>query len=282
VHSDGAWRGGGFQQLWIGATCMNHLQDIIDVQRHPIADIRSYAARCRSELQKKSILVLNNFMTKEAVAKLQREAQALNDKAFYCTQNHNVLLAEKNTQLDDDHPCNVEVISDKGCVPHDLIPHDSWLRTLYDSALFQTFVQSVLSLDKIYPYADTLSSINYNYYEENQQLGWHFDNASFAITLMIQSPASGGKFQYVVDGRNVEKNTVNVQLIDSVLKNKHPVEELQVEEGTLVLFCGRNYLHRVTPVTSPKPRILATLNYNIEKNIKLSENARSTFFGRLH
>ena len=260
---------------------MNQLQDIVDVERHPI-DVSSYATRCKRELQKKSILVLNNFLTKKALIKLQREAHSLHDKAFYCSQKHNVLLTEKNTQLDDNHPCNIEVISDKGCVPYDSIPHDSYLKTIYNASVFQSFVQSVLSLDKIHPYADTLSSINYNYYEEKQQLGWHFDNASFALTLMIQSPASGGKFQYVVDGRHVEKNTVDVQLVDAVLHSKHPVEELQVEEGTLVLFYGRNYLHRVTPVTSPKPRVLATLNYNLKKNIELSENARLTFCGRLH
>ena len=260
---------------------MKHLRDIVDVERHPI-DVSFYAARCQRELQKKSILVLNNFLTHEALAELQREAHSLHDKAFYCSQKHNVLLTEKNTQLDDNHPCNIEVTSDKGCVPHDSIPRDSYLRTIYNSSDFQNFVQSVLSLDKIHPYADTLSSINYNYYEEGQQLGWHFDNASFAITLMIQSPASGGKFQYVVDGRDVEKNTVDVQRVDAVLQNKHPVEELQVGEGTLVLFYGRNYLHRVTPVTSPQPRVLVTLNYNLEKNIKLSENARLTFFGRLN
>ena len=37
----------------------------------------------------------------------------------------------------------------------------------------------------------------------------------------------------------------------------------------------------VTPVASQRPRILATLNYNLENNIELSENARLTFFGRL-
>ena len=264
------------------AAGMDNWQDIIDVQRHPIEDINSYALRCKDTLQKNSILVLNNFLTNEALVKLQREAHALHENAFYCTQNHNVLLAEKNTQLDDYHPCNIEIISDKGCVPQDLIPHDSYLKKVYTSELFQSFVQCVLSIDKIYPYADPLSSINYNYYHKEQQLGWHFDNASFALSLMIQSSASGGKFQFVFDGRNVEKNTVNVPLIDSVLQNKYPVEELQVEEGTLILFFGRNTLHRVTPVTSKKPRVLATLNYNIEKNIELSENARLTFFGRLH
>ena len=259
---------------------MNDLQDIIDFKLHPIDDLNYYVKRCRSELQKNSILILNNFLAEKPLVNLQREAQALHDKAFYCSQNHNVLLTKKNTQLGDKHPCNIEVVSDKGCVPHDLIPENSSLRTIYNSAFFKNFIQSLLSVEKIYPYTDTLSSINYNYYEKHQQLGWHFDNASFAITLMIKSSASGGNFQYVVDARNVEKNSLNARLIDSVLQNKHPAKELRIEEGTLVLFYGSNYLHRVTPVTSNKHRVLVTLNYNLQKNIELSENARLTFFGR--
>jgi len=55
-----------------------------------------------------------------------------------------------------------------------------------------------------------------------------------------------------------------------------------VNDGTLILFYGRNYLHRVTPVKSQIPRILITLNYNEENHIELSENARLTFFGRVN
>jgi len=260
---------------------MGHWQDIVDTQRHPIEDLDSYAVRCRSELQNNSILILENFLTKKALVELQREARSLHHKAFYCSQNHNVLLTEKNTQWEDDHPCNIEVISDKGCVPHDLIPPESYLRKIYTAEQFQRFIQSVLTVDKVHPYADRLSSINYNYYQEKQQLGWHFDNASFAITLMIQSSESGGGFQFVVNARNAEKNTVDIPLIKSVLLDQSPVEELQIKEGTLILFCGRNTLHRVSPVASQTPRILATLNYNLEKDIELSENARLTFFGRL-
>ena len=73
---------------------------------------------------------------------------------------------------------------------------------MYKSEEFIRFLEKILDVKKIYPYDDTLSSINYNYYEKNQQLGWHFDNASFAITLMIQSPDSGGVFQYVNKGRD--------------------------------------------------------------------------------
>ena len=261
---------------------MQDLQDIIDFKLHPIDDLNFYVKRCRSELQKNSILSLNSFLTKESLFNLQRESQLLHNKAFYCSQSHNVLLAEKNIERHDKHPCNTEVVSNKGCIPHDLIPENSSLRIIYNSTLFKNFIQSLLSVEKVYPYADTLSSINYNYYEKSQQLGWHFDNASFAISLMIQAPVSGGGFEYVVDARNVEKNILNVQLVDSVLKNKYPVKKLQIEEGTLVLFYGSNYLHRVTPVTSNKHRVLVTLNYNLQKNIELSEKARLTFFGRTH
>ena len=261
---------------------MDYGKNIIDMTRHPIDDLNDYAICCRNDLKKKSILILNKFLTTEALLELKKEAKSLQDRAFYCSQNHNVLLTKKDFLLADNHPCNIQVVSDKGCIPHDLVPPNSYLETIYSSEEFQQFIQCVLSTDKIYPYADTLSSINYNYYQKNQQLGWHFDNASFAITLMIQSSKSGGKFQYVVDARNVEKNTVNVPLIESVLQNKYPVKELQIEEGTLVLFYGRNYLHRVTPITSTIPRVLATLNYNLEKDLELTEDARLTFFGRLH
>ena len=261
---------------------MDYGKNIIDMTRHPIDDLNGYAIHCREYLKKNSILILNKFLTKDALLELQKEAKSLQDKAFYCSQNHNVLLTKKNILLEDNHPCNIDVVSDKGCVPHDLVPPNSYLETIYTSKIFQQFIQSVLCIDKIYPYADSLSSINYNFFQNNQQLGWHFDNASFAITLMIQSSRSGGKFQYVVDARNVEKNTMNLPLIESVLQNKYPVKELQIEEGTLVLFYGRNYLHRVTPITSTIPRVLATLNYNLEKDLELAEDARLNFFGRLH
>ena len=122
-----------------------------------------------------------------------------------------------------------------------------------------------------------MSSINYNYYQKNQQLGWHFDNASFAITLMIQSADDGGDFEYVTNGRDYRKNYIDKKYISEILTNSIETNKLNADAGTLILFYGRNYLHRVTPVKSLKPRILVTLNYNEEEGIKLSENARLTF-----
>jgi len=171
--------------------------------------------------------------------------------------------------------------SDKGCVPHDLIEKNSDLNILYQSDIFKNFIIKVLDLEKIYPYVDKLSSINLNYYQKGQQLGWHFDNASFAITLMIQSAPEGGEFEYISEGRDSNKDFIDKDIISKIISGSEKPNKLNANDGTLILFYGRNYLHRVTPVESEIPRILVTLNYNEENNVELSENARLTFFGRV-
>ena len=259
---------------------MSELKKIVNYNIHPL-NSSEYKNNCNEELKKNSVLILDNFLLSPALRNIQKEAHQLHTKAYYCSQKHTVLLNKKNNKLEDNDPCNIEVTSDKGCVPHDLIYPTSDLSIIYNSVDFIKFLEIVLGVKKIYPYADSLSSINYNYYEQNQQLGWHFDNASFAITLMIQAPDSGGIFQYINEGRNYEKNFIDKKMINSVLNNNFPVNELSVNPGTLILFYGRNYLHRVTPVRSKKCRILVTLNYNLEEGVKLSENARLTFFGRI-
>jgi len=261
---------------------MNSLEQIVDLEKHPLNQSTDYLNNCKERLKKKSVLQLDEFLLPASLNIIQKEANELHSKAFYCSQKHTILLNKKNISLDANDPCNIEVISNKGCVPHDLIPSDSALNSLYNSDNFINFLENILEIKKIYPYEDTLSSINYNYYEKGQQLGWHFDNASFAITLMIQSSNSGGVFQYVNKGRDFEKNYIDKKLISSVMSGKYIVDELSVKPGTLILFYGRNYLHRVTPVTSTKYRVLVTLNYNLEPRIKLSENARMTFFGRIN
>ena len=259
---------------------MNNINSIINIEDHPIEN-KEYRNYCYETLRKKSILTLENFLNQESLYSIQQEALLLEVRAFYCSQKHTVLLNPYDDNIDRKDPLNIEVISDKGCVPHDLIKPNSKLNLLYNSSKFKDFLISVLGIKNIFPYRDSLSSINYNYYQNEQQLGWHVDNASFAITLMIQSPDKGGVFEYINKGRDYNSNFIDKDFISSVLNDEVKVKQLVVNPGTLILFYGRNYLHRVTPVESIKPRILVTLNYNEEENIKLSENARKTFFGRI-
>ncbi len=260
---------------------MNNISEIVDIVKHPI-DNSDYINLCKKRIYSNSILILENFLKKDCLKELINEAKRLEDDAYYCSQNHTILLNKRDNSKNYDDPLNMEVTSDKGCVPHDMIGKNSKLNLLYFSPLFKKFLQGVLKLNNIYPYHDSLSSINYNYYQKQQQLGWHFDNASFAITLMIQSSEIGGDFEYVSKGRDYSKNLIDKLYLKKILNNEVNTNKIRAEPGTLVLFYGRNYLHRVTPVLSDKPRILVTLNYNEEEGIELSENARKTFFGRIN
>tara|TARA_B100000965_G_C19583760_1_gene754749 strand:+ start:1740 stop:2522 length:783 start_codon:yes stop_codon:yes gene_type:complete len=258
---------------------MNNIKEIINFNLHPIDDF-SYINKCKKKINSESILILDNFLNIKSLNTIIAEAKNLEEKAFYCSQNHTILLLKKNESESNNDPLNVEVKSDKGCIPHDLIDKKSHLNILYYSESFRFFLKKILNLKNIFSYCDSLSSINYNYYQKNQQLGWHFDNASFAITLMVQSPEEGGEFQYINKGRDFASNYIDKKYIKEVIDNNAETNNLNVAPGTLVLFYGRNYLHRVTKVKSTKPRILVTLNYNEEDGIELSENARLTFFGR--
>ena len=133
----------------------------------------------------------------------------------------------------------------------------------------------------LYPYADPLSSINIHYAERGQELGWHFDNSSFAITLLIQKPAAGGRFEYLKDLRDAGAGEMNFEGVGALLDGAVAPEVLTMEPGTLVLFRGRNSVHRVSPNESDVTRMLAVLAYNAEPGVALSESARQTFYGRL-
>ena len=254
-------------------------EKIVNLQKHPIEDI-NYRKNCKAKLDLKGALVMENFLTFESLDYLQFESRELHHLAYFCHQNHNAYLLEPDPDLPDEHIRNLAQSSDKGCVTHDQIPLNSPLRTLYEWSVFQSFLEALLS-NKIFPYTDNLSSININYFEKGQQLGWHYDNASFAVTLMVQAPEQGGEFQYLEHLRNFEENDQGFEKTEDVVKGRIPCKKLNMGDGALVLFKGRNSLHRVTQVKSDHARILVTLNFNTEPGIMLSELARMTFFGRL-
>ena len=66
-----------------------------------------------------------------------------------------------------------------------------------------------------------------------------------------------------------------------VLDGHKSTTTLTMNPGALVLFRGRNSMHRVTPTVGNITRMLAVLAYNTQPGIALSESARMTFFGRL-
>lgn len=253
---------------------------LIRFDLHPLDDA-DWRQRCRQQLDQHGALVLRQFLQPAALQAIIAEGNAQRHRAYHTQSKHNVYLQKPDEAFSADHPRNRDVLSTKGCITDDVIAPDSPLRQLYNDALFQQFLCDVLGETALYPYADPLSSINLHYAPEGQELGWHFDNSSFAITLLVQKPRAGGVFEYVKDLRNADAGEMNYTGVAAVLDRQLTPDALEMDAGDLVLFRGRNSLHRVTPTEGDITRMLAVLAYNTQPGIALSETARMTFYGRL-
>lgn len=260
---------------------MNHvLAQVLDMSQHPIED-DAFKQQCQQTLAHDGVLLLKNLLTQSALDSIRRDGEQNAHNAFYTQSSHNVYLAPSSSAHSETHPRNRSVTSSKGCITTDQIPADSVLHTLYNNTTFRSFLSAVLNENELHEYADPLSSINLHYAAEDQELGWHFDNSSFAITLLIEKPEDGGVFEYVKNARDADANDMNYELVGKILDGQTAISQLDINPGDLVLFRGRNSMHRVTPTIGETTRMLVVLAYNTEAGVSLSESARQTFYGRL-
>jgi len=249
----------------------------------PKFDINDLAFRdeCKSTLDRDGVVVLTGFIERSVIEMMKAEGNARIDDAYFCSNNHNVYLTPSDENFPMDHPRNREVVSSKGLIGDDQVPENSPLKILYRDDVFQSFIAEVVGEEALYPYADPLSAVNIHYAKTGQELGWHFDNSSFAITLLIDKPKGGGEFEYLKDVRDADAGEYNFDTVGKLLDGEIEPDRISMNPGTLVFFRGRNSIHRVTPTEGDKTRMLAVLAYNSEPGVELSESARMTFYGRL-
>ena len=256
------------------------LSTIIDTHHHPL-DQDSYIAAAKQRFDETGILCLEGFLRPDALRALVTEAKDCAPLAYFANNTHNVYLTPPDDSASPAHVINRQITSSKGCIATDQIPASSALHQIYHDESFRAFICAVVGQRAVHAYADPLSAINVHYAYEGQELGWHFDNSSFAITLLLQAPEAGGQFEYVTNMRDADKGEMNFDGVADVLDGTTKAQILPITPGTLVLFKGRNAMHRVTPTIGKRPRYLVVLAYNDAPDIALSETARMTFFGRL-
>lgn len=247
--------------------------------QYPITD-PAFMAECKAAFDEAGALVLEGFLTPDAVEAVRKDGENRIAEAYFCTTSHNVYLTPKDETLPDDHPFNRQVTSSKGLIADDQIDDASPLKSVYNDAGFKAFISHVVGEEAVYPYADPLSAVNLHFAKTGQELGWHFDNSSFATTILIRKPKGGGEFQYVRDLRDSAGGDMNFEGVGAVLDGKVRPDMLEAEAGTLMLFRGRDSMHRVTPTEGATTRMLAVLAYNSQPGIALSESAMRTFYGR--
>ncbi len=259
---------------------MSKLKALVNFTKHPLDDAK-FRSQCCTQLADNGVLVLPEFLTPTAIDAVRSEGEQKANQAYFTNSSHNVYLSPADETYANSHIRNRLVSSSKGCITSDQIAGDSPLTLLYENEAFKSFLCAVLNEKNLYEYADNLSSINLHYAAAGQELGWHYDNSSFAITLLIQKPLGGGVFEYVKDVRDADANDMAFEATENVVNGQTQTNELSMDEGALVLFRGRNSIHRVTPTQGNITRMLVVLAYNSQPGISLSESARQTFYGRL-
>ena len=261
---------------------------VVNLERYPIDDPDStrnaaFAQACRRRFHQDGLRMLPDFIRPQALELLVGETTERLDGAWFCRSTHNVYLTQDDVTPNNPGapPGDVSGRQERtfvGSVPYDRIGEDSSLRRLYLWDPLKDFVSAVLGKSRLHRFADPLGACSVNVFVDGGEHGWHFDESEFTVTLMLQAPQSGGAFQYVPGVRGcVREKAIVAAVLDG---DRDHVRELPFTPGALLIFGGRQTLHRVTRVGGPRPRLVPVLAYAERPGLKNSDTVRKLFWGR--
>jgi hypothetical protein len=263
---------------------MTRYEDVVDLRRYPINDpagqeYQDLVRACRDQLRDRGVAQLVGFLTLAAVTEMMALARSLAARAWVSDQAHTVYFEPADESAGPDHPRALLQRSAKKAIAYDLIPSGAPIRRLYESDDLTGFVAAVLGKDVLYRSADPLDALEIAIFDDGDELGWHFDNSEFSITVMYAEAEAGGHFDYYPWLR--DQHDENYPAVQEVLQGgSGGVVRLTTSPGTLAVFRGQHALHRVTLVSGPRPRINSVLTYGEHPGMKLNELTQQLFYGR--
>ncbi|HET7304897.1 MAG TPA: hypothetical protein VFJ12_10165 [Segeticoccus sp.] len=258
--------------------------DVVDLERYPIHELdtergRAFVTACKSELDATGVCNLEGFVRPAAVARMVELAGELADRAWPTDRTHTIYFRAPDETVPVGHPLRRQVRSAKHGIAYDQIPADAPVRRLYESDDLTAFIAAVLGKEKLHRSADPLDAFQVTTFHPGEELGWHFDNSEFSMTVMYQPAESGGEFVYAPGLRSEgDENHAGVQ---EVLGGEESgLKVLPSSPGSLAFFRGEHALHRVTPVEGSTPRVNSVLTYGERPDMRLSDLTSELFYGR--
>ncbi len=258
--------------------------ELVDLARYPITDRSSkgYAdliTFCREQLLNCGACVLPGFVHQKGVADMADEAAELALLAHHNTVVGNAYLTEIDPTLPETDARRMTDTTSLGAVAYDQMPASSLLRRLYEWDFLMEFLADALGKERLFRYADPMGALNIAVMGDGDYLRWHFDQTDFVTTILLQPGLAGGEYEFVPMIRSGDKP--NYEHVKAVLNgSREGVITLDIQPGGLVLFEGRNSLHRVTEVQGAKARLIALLGYDTKPGTTGSEYLRQIRYGR--
>lgn len=260
-----------------------NIETMINLDRYPVLDLTTeagagFASKCRQQYLDTGLCTLPEFILPDALETLAEEANSIADQAFFCNSTHNAYLSDDDSALPEDDVARLREQTYVGSVPYDCIDLSAGLRRLYQWEPLKDFIGYVLGKKQFYRFADPLGALSINVFVDGGEHGWHFDESEYTVTLMLQPPEQGGEFEYVPQIRELSNEK---EIVAGVLSgNREGVVKLPFTAGTLLIFGGRQTIHRVTRVKGAKPRLVPVLCYSERPDMVNSESVRKLFWGR--
>jgi hypothetical protein len=258
--------------------------ELVDVGRFPLEDPGSAAyvaavASARRQIEATGAAELSGFVTDEGVATLVADAEAIAERAFHSGGLGTAYLELPEDHWPAGHPRATWAPYAVGAVGYDAIPHSSPLRQLFESDEVLAFIEAVLNRGSIYRYADPCGALNLAVMAEGDELQWHFDQTDFVVSLAIQAAQRGGDFDVVPKIRSSDDE--HYDDVARVLAGTHEgVVTLPMTPGTLLVFEGRNSVHRVSPIIGDRLRHVGLLAYDTKPGTLSSDLLREVRYGR--
>jgi hypothetical protein len=99
------------------------------------------------------------------------------------------------------------------------------------------------------------------------------------VSIALRDAEYGGDFEYtpLIRTRDDEHHCAVQAVLDG---DRSRVRTIPMTPGTLLLFEGRNSMHRVTPIEGSVERLVALLAYDTRPDTVSSELLRRARYGR--
>ncbi|NDG25853.1 MAG: hypothetical protein EB120_01600, partial [Proteobacteria bacterium] len=239
---------------------MRSVEYFLNLERYPLHQPESprtqeMLAAFQKQMREEGVCVLPEFLSPAGLQELVAESEQKASECYHNTVHGNAYLEEIPKDLPSHHPMRLEDRTALGVLAYDQIPNESGLRKIYQWKNFVDFVGKIIGRGPLYEYACPLGAINVAVMKDQDYLRWHFDQSDFVVSVNLQDPVKGGKFEYV---RNIRsKNDPCYDDVRNLLQgSRKNVEELHNPPGCLVLFEGRYTIHRVTEIQGEKLRLI--------------------------
>ena len=235
--------------------------------------------KLKDKFHQEGLCIIKNFINQSMLHKLKESLNNLSSQAFYNKVKGNAYLNNEDPELPKDHAKNIISTTSLSVIAYDQIPEKNILKQIYHNPNVLNLISTIIDKGPLYPYACPLGAINIAYMKEGDSLRWHFDQSDFVVSLPIQDADAGGQFEYVANIRSAQEENYN-EVRKILLDDYANISSLTTAPGSLIIFQGKNTIHRVREVLGKTPRVVALFAYSFEKDFNSSDYLRKIRYGR--